>query len=85
MQPLFLFLSLKHFFMKNLSIILLAFFGLTIMSCEIFNKTDGELEEDGVAGQYPECADTLTADSSDALTVDLPADTTVDSVAVAAE
>ena len=71
--------------MKNLSIILLAFFGLTIMSCEIFNKTEAELEEDGYYGQDEECADTLTADSSDALTIDLPADTTVDSVAVAAE
>ena len=51
MQPLFLFLSLKHFIMKNLSIILLAFFGLTIMSCEIFNKTDGELEEELLRNQ----------------------------------
>jgi len=67
MQPLFLFLFLKYFFMKNLSFILLAGVTLALTSCGVFatEEATAEVVEE-------EAADSTAIDSSAAEAVEAP-------------
>ncbi len=63
MQPLFLFLILKYFIMKNLSFILLAGVTLALASCGVFGGEEATAEVVEEEAADSTCVDAVEADT----------------------